>query len=149
MKMITSILLSALVLSGCNSMSRAAPDFFAGQTAFAAAREREVIVFEQLDYDRACAHVTEVLLDLDCQLQEANADLGVFTGASQLRMINPESFIGMPSFWSSCSGHQVTVTVDKRVDGAVAIRASFAPSNAVVDQTFRTLLRNSVALDRN
>lgn len=141
-----AILPSLLVLAACAGQP-ASTDFFETQANIAAQRERETVVVDAMAYQDACAHVTAVLMDLDCSLQEINSELGVVSGYSISRWVPQRGFTVKPYLWQSCAGHRVTVTVTQRPRGDLAIRASFTPGEPAAEQTFKTLLRKSLALE--
>lgn len=139
------VLLGGLaLLTGCVNTPRATTDYFARQAEFAADRERETLVIEQLDYEEACAQVTAVLMDMDCNLVEINSELGVISARPTFRPMQWSRGALIPP--RSCSGHQVTVSVVQRPHGAIAIRSSFTPPATSADETFRQLLRTSISL---
>lgn len=117
---------------------------FDAQADFAAQRELETTVIENMDGEVACVHVTEVLMDLDCELKEINSALGLVSGISATRLIAPQRMLPMGTYWRSCGGSNVTVAVKER-DENVVIRASFEPAKPEADQAFKTLLRRSIA----
>jgi hypothetical protein len=139
--------LALVLLTGCASTSGIAPDFFSGQAEFAADRERETILISSLDYESACAHVTEVLMDLDCGLQEINSQLGLISAHASSRWVPVARMAEPTRIWHSCAGHRITVRIKGRSAGDIAIRASFYPANAAADETFRALLRKSISLE--
>lgn len=127
-----------ILLTGCAGQSPVAPDFFDRRTEFAADRERETIDIGTLEYDSACVHVTEVLMDMNCELQEVNTELGLIS----TRPISGR-FGGTRKL--TCARHQVTVSVVQQSGGDIAVRASFHPPNMTADRTFQTLLRRSIS----
>jgi hypothetical protein len=119
---------------------------FDAQDEFAAQRERETTVLPvAMDRQTACAHVTEVLMDLDCVLTEVNSELGVIAARPEMRMLPSESMFGSPKRWRACAGKQVTVTVSDQGPDRLRVRATFAPPSPESDQAFETLLRRSIA----
>ncbi len=141
--------LGLAVLTGCASQVAIMPDLFSRQAEFAADRERETVVIEGQDYESACAHVTAVLMDMDCNLQEVNSQLGIISATSVYRWIPPTGFTSSGYIWSSCAGHSVTVSVAEQSSDEIAVRSSFYPAKPAADETFRTLLRKSIALQAN
>lgn len=135
-----------LLLTGCVGYQTPQADFFARQAEFAADRERETVIIEQLDYEEACAHVTGVLMDMDCQLLEINSELGVISATPNYPWLSSPTAIYHHVPYRSCSGHRVTVSVLQRPDGAIAVRSSFNPQVPAANETFRTLLRKSISL---
>jgi hypothetical protein len=112
---------------------------------FAAQRELETIDIDHMDRESACAHVAEVLMDLDCALGDVNSELGLLTGQSKSRWINGEGMFAVRRYWRACGGSNVTVSVDEGDHGNVRIRAAFEPPSPEADRAFRTLLRRSIA----
>ncbi len=120
---------------------------FNAQADFAAQRQKETILIEDMDRETACVHVTEVLMDLECVMSDINADLGIVSGNSSFRWVHSGEFLVSRRIWLACGGSSVTVSVRER-DDDVAIRASFQPPKPEADQAFRTLLRSSIAQQR-
>jgi hypothetical protein len=139
--------LALVLLPGCASTSGIAPDFFSDQAKFAADRERETILISSLDYESACAHVTEVLMDLDCGLQEINSQLGLISAHASSRWVPVAGMAEPAGIGRSCAGNRVTVSIAERSAGDIAIRISFYPPDAAADETFRALLRKSISLE--
>jgi len=119
-------------------------DFFASQADFPARRQVETMVIDVADHEQACAHVTAVLMDLDCELAQINSRLGVISGQPSVRTAQPQ----LPPFLTygerSCGGRRVTVTVTERRNQRQVVRASFSPASPDADRAFRTLLRRSI-----
>jgi len=140
------ILGGLLLLTGCASYQPPKTDFFARQAEFAADRERETVIIRDLDQQEACAHVVQVLMDMDCKIGEVNSELGLLT-ALPPHPVSSQT-IKLPRFYNNLAtcGHQVTVSVSGRGDGDVAVRSSFNPPADQADEAFRTLLRKSVSL---
>jgi hypothetical protein len=140
--------LGLAVLTGCANQASLKPDLFSRQAEFAADRERETVVIEDQDYESVCAHVTAVLMDMDCKLQEVNSQLGVIsaTSASPRIEIAQTRLTSSGYLWRSCAGHSVTVSVAEQSSDEIAVRSSFYPAKPAAAETFRTLLRKSIAL---
>jgi hypothetical protein len=119
------------------------PNPFAAQADFAAQRELETLVVEDMSRDVACAHVTEVLMDLECHIIEVNSELGVISADRSFRWVHSGDFLGSRRIWQACGGSNVTVSVRER-DDDIAIRATFEPPKPEANQAFRTLLRRSI-----
>jgi hypothetical protein len=145
MRVFTFLLGLLLSLGGCASQGELAPDFFAGQAGFSAARERERYTFSAIDYDSLFAHVIGVLLDLDCTLQASDMEHGVISARGSFRNYR-DGLNRAPYVWTGCAGHSVTVVLSERSNGEIEVRASFFPPDPRADQTFAQLLNNSVAL---
>lgn len=135
-----------LLLTAC-TMQQVNNNPFDAQVDFAAQRQLETIVLEDMDQETACAHVTEVLMDLECILTEINSELGVISASTSLRYRPPESIWASPTYWRACGGNNVTVSVTERSDSRVAVRATFNRANPDADWAFKALLRRSIAQD--
>ena len=138
---------AAALLTACAAQPNA-NNPFANPEDFAAQREVEAIVIEDLDRDSACVHVTEVLMDLDCDLVDINSQLGLFAGKTRFRRVQAEGFFNPATFWRGCGGSNVTVTVKEKNDTDVMIRAAFEPTSPEANQAFDTLLRRSIDQQR-
>lgn len=136
-------LIPALALLTACAGQPSNPNPFAAQADFAAQRELETLVVEDMPQDVACAHVTEVLMDLECHIMEVNSELGVISAGSTYRWVHSGDFLGTRRFWRACGGSKVTVSVRERGED-VAIRATFEPPKPEANQAFRTLLRRSI-----
>lgn len=135
---------ACLLLGGCVGTPDTPMNFFENAEQAAAARERETTLLEGVSREEACAHVTEVLMDLDCTMQEIDSRAGVFSGASSYRYVPPDWFELMGQRWSTCAGHRVSVSVREQPPGSIAVRATFDPPKPEADAGFRSLLRRSL-----
>lgn len=140
----TAMLPALILLTACTTQP-ASNNPFDARADFAAQRELETVVIEDMDQKTACAHVTEVLMDLECILTEINSELGVISASTSTRFRPPEGLWAAPTYWRACGGNSVTVAVTERSDKRVAVRATFDRANPNADQAFRTLLRRSIA----
>lgn len=132
------------LLTGCaTGTTRTSP--FDEQATFAAQREAETVVVADMEREVACAHVVEVLMDLDCVINEVNSNLGLVSAKTQYRLLRAEGFFSAPQGWRACGGSNVTVAVKERDGRDLAVRATFEPTSPEANQAFKTLLRRSVA----
>ncbi|MCX2980856.1 hypothetical protein EYC98_08210 [Halieaceae bacterium IMCC14734] len=145
MRISCCICLFALLLAGCVSQPQQGVDYFSGQAGFAAARELETRVYEDVAYPVMLTHVIDVLLDMDCALMEANKELGVISAASTRNLYEPGSLLFFGQH-GSCPPHGGTVTVTQLDDFTVEVRAAFLPVQVQTQETFTTLLMRSIEL---
>ena len=90
----------------------------------------DVRAVDGVGFETACAHVTSVLMDLDCDLGEINSSLGVISAQPSAAWASNRAG-GLPLIDRySCADHRVTVTVVERANGALAVRASSAVLNS-------------------
>lgn len=141
------MLLAALLCAGCAGQGAGPPDYFSRQDEFAADRARETLSLHATSYDDTYRRVAEVLMDLDCTLRASDRTLGVISASGMTRVLPPEGFMAAPTWWRSCAGHRVTVTLRDTGAGSVVVRAAFEPPSEDADRTFRTLLERSSSLD--
>ena len=125
-----SILPALVILTACTTQP-ASNNPFDAQADFAAQRQAETVVIEDMD--------------LECVLTEINSDLGVIAAKTRWRFMPAESVWAVPTYWRACGGNNVTVSITERKDDRVAVRATFDRDNPQADQAFRTLLRRSIA----
>lgn len=144
MKTVCLPLLVLLLLTACAGQP-GGPNPFDAADEFAARRALESIVVDDVDREAACAHVTEVLMDLDCLITEVNSELGLVSARTEMRTYISGEFFTQGHRWDACARHDVTVSVRERGDGRVAIRATFDPSSEEASRAFDTLLRRSIA----
>ena len=90
--------------------------------------------------------VVAVLMDLNCSLVEVDHRLGLVSARSNAQLLPPVTHGLGGHSRRSCLGHEVTVSVLPRDREQFAIRASFSMADSRADETFRTLLRKSLAL---
>jgi hypothetical protein len=135
-----------LCLVACASHPGGPPDFFAMQTDFAADRSRQTTVVESASSEEACAQVIAVLMDLDCSLVEIDHQLGLVSARSNAHLLPPVIHAAPGPDRRSCLGREVTVSVVPQGRKQFAIRAAFSLADSRADETFRTLLRKSLAL---
>lgn len=145
-----SIRLSALLaglalLSGCSS-TVLVHDPFQDEAAVAARREAETTVLAHVDRERACVHVTEVLMDLECDVVAVDAALGVVSARGGVRAVPPRNFLAAPGRRQYCGNARVTVSVNEIRTGT-RVRATFDPPSEHADRAFRRLLQRSVTLE--
>lgn len=132
------VLLTACVGNPINT------DFFDSQASFSAKRALETIVIDAANREQACAHVTAVLMDLNCELQEINSHLGVISAQPSVRTVHPQFPTYLAYRQQSCGGRRVTATVTERSNGQQVVRASFIPESPSANQAFGTLLQRSI-----
>ena len=133
--------LGLLFLAGC-STTQPTPDFFTARDQFAANRELETTVFEDVAYDAMLGHVLESLLDLNCTLKEANKKFGVISANGAPRFFNISAGL---MYFAGCAGHKVTVTVFETPTRQLRVRATFTPADPRANKTFKLLLERSIA----
>lgn len=139
-----SILPTLVLLTACTTQP-ASNNPFDAQVDFAAQREAETVVIEDMDRETACAHVTEVLMDLECVLTEINSDLGLIAAETRARLVPADSVWVGPTRWNACAGNNVTVSVTESKQDRVFVRATFDRANPDADWAFKALLRRSIA----
>ena len=135
-----------LCLAACASHPAGPPDFFARQADFAADRSRQTTVVESGSSEEACAQVVAVLMDLDCSLVEVDHRLGLVSARSNAHILPPVTHAAPGPNRRSCLGREVTVSVLPKNRKQFAVRAAFSLADSRADETFRTLLRKSLAL---
>jgi hypothetical protein len=136
-----------LGLAACSSQPASLPDYFAARDDFSAARARETTLIRSASTEQACAQVVDVLMDLDCRLQEVDSRLGLVSAYSSAHSIFLSDHGGVaPADQRSCAGRRVTVTVIEKKRGEASVRATFRPSDPRADETFRALLRKSLSV---
>jgi hypothetical protein len=142
--------LSAIYLLGlaaCTTQPVPLPDYFAAQDEFSAARARETTLIRSGGTEEACAQVVNVLMDLDCRLQEVDGRMGLVSAYSRAHSVYLPDHDGVAaSDQRSCAGRRVTVSVIEKEGGQVAVRATFRPKDPRADATFRALLHKSLSL---
>jgi hypothetical protein len=139
-----ALLAAMLFMTACTSQPTTL-DFFAARSEFATRRERETVIVYGVDFEDACAHVTAVLMDLDCELVEINSQLGVVSALPNPRGVGFARAEKKEFQPDSCALRLVTVTVEERPAGKLAIRASFTHNGYGAERAFETLLRRSIA----
>ena len=133
--------LGLLFLAGC-STTQPTPDFFTARDQFAANRELETTIFEDVAYEAMLGHVLESLLDLNCMVEEASKKFGVISANGA-----PRFFKGSATsmYFTGCAGHKVTVTVFETTARQLLVRATFTPPDPRANKTFQLLLERSIA----
>jgi hypothetical protein len=138
-----ALIAALIVLTACAGKP-VTTDFFNSQADFSAKRELETIVVDAANQQQACAHVTAVLMDLGCELQEINSRLGVISAQPSVRTVHLQFPTYLAHRRQSCGGLRVTATVTGRSNGQQSVRASFIPESPSANQAFGTLLRKSI-----
>ena len=158
------ILLALLnLLAGCATGPRF-PDAFAGESRFAATRERELKLYRGVSPNLILNAATEALLDLDCTLVEGDREFGVIAARGRLESVQaqgpgatqqtlPEkrardlnhAFM-LPGFTCTCAGGDAVVTVFSTTPDHVTVRASLRDQNPRATQHFFALLDHSLAI---
>ncbi|MEH6548352.1 MAG: hypothetical protein V7711_19040 [Pseudomonadales bacterium] len=144
--MSTRMVLLGLLLGlvGCVAPPPPAYDYFANESEFAADREIQSMRFSDVDYDAMLGHVIDVLMDLDCALQESSKSLGVVSAGRGGYQSITTPF--RTDYFSNCPLATITVVVTGLPSDELQVRASSYPVNSKTQHALKQLLDRSLEL---